>query len=524
MSKKSFFIGVAAVVAVVAIGSVAVDSIAGKKLRSALADIPGVRADFKKASISLIGGNVELREVDFALSDSTGVSPEVKGHVKALRLERVRWFRLLKGEAHAGRLLIRKPDVQLVLQGGETPRKEDTISAPESFLKKLSLGALQIEEGRLGLGSTKDSTKVSLQGLGFSVKEIALTPADGAFSFNDSLYRVSLDSLDYRDALGVSRIRAGHLETADAGPVTAQAMHLYSCVGQEDLAVRLGKISAMWYDVQLDSLYVSPLNIPRLVSSKQVSLDSISLKGSKAVILQDDRYAPAVPYATLQEGLNAVSLPLQIRKIEACLNDFTFLWEVTNKNRGVFAMENVRLDMNSVSNARGNVMEMRVQSGRKNRSRMDMNLFIRNDKAETTHGKMHIYDLDVSKMDGFLRPLFGATAQARIHKIESVFQGDKTQMKEDFCMEYEDLTVKVWKDEYAPYRVVAENSGTLTFVANLVLPKANPLYEGRSPKRVAVEFKRDPMLPYPSYLIQNITMGAMHTVLPGGRVHKMHEK
>ena len=41
MSKKSFIIGVAAAVAVVAIGSVAVNGIAGKKLRSALADIPG---------------------------------------------------------------------------------------------------------------------------------------------------------------------------------------------------------------------------------------------------------------------------------------------------------------------------------------------------------------------------------------------------------------------------------------------------------------------------------------------------
>ena len=91
-------------------------------------------------------------------------------------------------------------------------------------------------------------------------------------------------------------------------------------------------------------------------------------------------------------------------------------------------------------------------------------------------------------------------------------------------MAYENLAVKAWKDEYAPYRLVAKNSGALTFMANLVLPKANPLSSGREPKRVAVEFKRDPMLPYPSYLIQNITMGALRTVLPGGRIHKIHQK
>ena len=409
MSEKSFFKGVAIVFAVVAFCGVAVNVIAGKKLRSALAGLPGARVEFKKASVSLIGGNVELRDVDFALTDSTGVTPDVKGHVKTLRLERIRWFRLLKGEA-------------------------------------------------------------------------------------------------------------------DAGPVKARAMHLYSCVEQEELALRLGKVSAMWYDVLLDSLYVSPLNIPRLVSSRQVAVDSIGLRGTRAVILQDDRYAPAVPYDTFQESLNAVPWPLKIGKLDARLQDFTFLWEVTHKNRGAFPMKNVALAVNSVSNAEDNVMELRLSSGQKGHSRMDMKLFVRNDKAESTQGVMHIYNLDASHLDGFLRPLFGATAQARIHQIECIFKGNKHTMKEDFCMAYENLAVKAWKDEYAPYRLVAKNSGALTFMANLVLPKANPLSSGREPKRVAVEFKRDPMLPYPSYLIQNITMGALRTVLPGGRIHKIHQK
>lgn len=524
MSEKSFFKGVAIVFAVVAFCGVAVNVIAGKKLRSALAGLPGARVEFKKASVSLIGGNVELRDVDFALTDSTGVTPDVKGHVKALRLERIRWFRLLKGEADAGRLLIREPDVRLVLQGGKAPEKKDTVSARKSFLKRVSLGELRIEKGAVGLRSLKDSTRVSAQGIGLSVREMGLALPEGAFSYNDSLYSIALDSLDYVDAQALSRILVGHLETADAGPVKARAMHLYSCVEQEELALRLGKVSAMWYDVQLDSLYVSPLNIPRLVSSRQVAVDSIGLRGTRAVILQDDRYAPAVPYDTFQESLNAVSWPLKIGKLDARLQDFTFLWEVTHKNRGAFPMKNVALAVNSVSNAEDNVMELRLSSGQKGHSRMDMKLFVRNDKAESTQGVMHIYNLDASKLDGFLRPLFGATAQARIHQIECIFKGNKHTMKEDFCMAYENLAVKAWKDEYAPYRLVAKNSGALTFMANLVLPKANPLSSGREPKRVAVEFKRDPMLPYPSYLIQNITMGALRTVLPGGRIHKIHQK
>ena len=303
----------------------------------------------------------------------------------------------------------------------------------------------------------------------------------------------------------------------------------YQSITKDTLnAMRKGKVRRQYIDAlfwKKDAVQIVKSHFQKKVPQAIIGINRTDLVNDLwAVILQDDRYAPAVPYATIQEGLNTVSWPLQIRKIDARLQAFTFLWEVTHKNKGTFPMKNVRLAVNSVSNARDNLMNAELKSGNKGHSRLDMTLNIRNDKAESTWGRIQVYNLDATKMDGFLRPLFGATAQAKIHKIDCNFKGDKHKMREDFCMEYNKLKVKAWKDEYAPYRVVAKNSGAITFLANLALPDANPLAAGRAPKRVAVEFQRDPMLPYPSYLIQNITLGALHTVLPGGRIHKLHEK
>jgi hypothetical protein len=60
----------------------------------------------------------------------------------------------------------------------------------------------------------------------------------------------------------------------------------------------------------------------------------------------------------------------------------------------------------------------------------------------------------------------------------------------------------------------------VSFLANLAVPNSNPIRAGKEPKKVQVTFERDPMLPYPSYLIQNLTMGMLRTVLPGGSVRK----
>lgn len=73
------------------------------------------------------------------------------------------------------------------------------------------------------------------------------------------------------------------------------------------------------------------------------------------------------------------------------------------------------------------------------------------------------------------------------------------------------------------FQIVAKNSGFVSFLANAIIPTANPTKPGAEPKRVEVTFERDPMLPYPSYLIQNLTTGMLRTVLPGGTIRKTKE-
>jgi hypothetical protein len=521
---KKILICVLIVLAVLAVGHLVLNAIAARDLRTALADVPGARLDFKRVNISLLAGNLEICDVDVTLRDSTdNTSPEIEGHVDAIKLERVRWSRLFKGEAHAKRLLIRGPQARIVLPAKDAKKKETKAEEPASepsFLKKVSLSELHLEKGSIDLSSLKDRTKVSAKGLGFSVRDIAVELEDNKVEYNDSLYKVSLDSLDYIDALGLSRIQLGHLSTTDAGPVEVVGTHLYNCVGQKELAEKMGKVSVMWYDVKLDTLRTSPLNIPRMIKEETINIDNVYLASSNIVLLQDDRYPPAVPYPTIQEGLNTLKMPLMIKQVDARIDDFNFLWQTTPVNCGAFPMKKVRLALKSVSNAHNNLMEMGIKAGEINHSSLDMLVKIRNNKQESTSGYMKIYNLEGSRLDAFMRPLFGATAEVDIHQIDGQFKGDKHQMKEDFCMLYSNLTLHAWNDVDAPFKIVAKGSGVVSFLANLAVPDSNPIKAGKDPKKVEVSFERDPMLPYPSYLIQNLTMGMLRTVLPGGSVRK----
>ena len=531
---KIVLICLLAVAAALAIGVTTLSRVAQKKIRTALADIPGARIDFKAVYLLPVSGFAELQDVDFIISDTLGAAPDapsaptpdIQGHIEAIKLEGISWKKLLKGEASANHLVVESPTARIVLKEAKAqsktkahPQPKDTIPQ-KSFLKKVSIGEFRVKDGEVSLKGRKGPMKAAAGKIDISVKDVAVKLPEGAFEYCDSTYSISIHNLDYTDKKGLSRVQIGLLETEEAGPVKAQGLHIYNCVKMEELAEKMGKVAAIWYDAKLDSMSTSPINIPRMINSGSVDIESVQLSGREVTILQDDRYPPAVPYPTIQESLNAVKVPIRIGKAGARIKSLSFIWETTHVNRGTIPLKNVRASMGSVSNARGNLMSINVQTGLADSGSLDLTAQIRNDKAETTSGKFQLLNLDLSRLDGFLRPLFGATARADVHQIEGSFKGDKTSLNANYCMLYDHLSVKAWNDSSAPILVVAKNSGFVTFLANMALPKSNPAATGKEPKKVEFSFKRDPMQPYPAYMVQNLLYGIMHTLLPGSTIRK----
>lgn len=481
--KRKTFVAIAIAVAIVALVSVAVNRIAEKEIRHSMANAPGAKVNAGKVHFSLLKGTLEMKDLELTMQDSTGKFPDVHGTIEALKLKKLRWIGLFQHQA--------------------------------------VFSELEVENGAIGLNGTKGGPKGTARISHLSVRETGYSFRDSVVMYNDSLYSFSIDSLDMTAPDGLSRIQIGHLEQADAGPVKAQVLHLFSTAPMEKTAKRLGNLAAIWFNIKLDSLSTSPIHFSRMMADKHVAIESIRLSGPEAVICQDDRLPPASPYSTIQEFFNTWDFPMRIGQLNARFDAGSFIWQTTHVNRGLLPLQNLKVTVNSISNTPGNVMDVALNTGLPGKSRMNFSLHIHNNHEESTSGKYQIRNLDASKMDGFFRPLFGATVRADIHQIDGQFQGNKNKLDTQFCMLYDNLEVHAWDDSSAPFRIVADNTGIVNFLANLLLPHANPLQPGKEPKKVKYKSERDVRHSYPEYIIRSMLSGAMHTVLPGSRIHEM---
>ena len=127
--KKTALIWAGAILAGFILCECIVNAVAKHQLRTAVAQIPGADIQIGKIHLSLLAGNLELKHVDLSIRDTTDAGPDLEGRIKAIQLKHVHWFRLLKGEARADRLLLREPDIRLLLKA---PKAEERPSLPST--------------------------------------------------------------------------------------------------------------------------------------------------------------------------------------------------------------------------------------------------------------------------------------------------------------------------------------------------------------------------------------------------------
>ena len=511
-----------------------VSSIADRKLRQQLADNDRLTLTYDRLQVRLMEGYVSadniycsLAPVDTLLSDSLGQTFAAD----KLEVRGINWFKLRKKQLLIGHINVESPQVKLQFadkskkNNNIKPSTEETDTTAldgkqEVFFELVRVHKISLSDGSVGIKKLTDKFSFSTDSVNIQVRDLCYDFVDSAFTYNDSVYELSLRNLNLTTADGLVNLKLAQLSNKDAGPLTLRSLRARNTCPKEQLANRQGKIPVTWFDAQIDKLLTSDVNLVRQIVRKDVNVEKVSVYGHSVQIYRDMQYPPKVPYPMPQEEIMNIPLPVHVGALDVHLPRFNISVTNDGSHVGNMHIDNISVSAQNFSNSKNNTMAVAIKS-RLTGGDLNARLTLRNDKNCSFAFNFSARDLRPSQLEDFLVPIAGTSAHCRIHSLDISSQGGSVMSKSNFCMVYDSMAVNIHQD--APIEKLAKSAGLINFFAPAVVYKSNPRPNTVEPFACETQNTRDPWQNFAMYLMSPLMDGMLHTVLPEG-IYRMIEK
>lgn len=504
---------------------IVVSKLVHREVNKALANLPGCEAECGTIHLRFFSGTAEVNDLAFSyrgepIHKKDTVGPGVKICVQEIEVGRLFYSLLLKKQILISDVRIKHPQVELWMDE-EHPEKcfpeihDEGLEHMDKVTVRADLMRLHIKHADFKLHSLRTKLDVAAEDFNLRVNDLGY---DSVFTYNDSVYEISLAHAAVMLPDGMMRLETNALEHKDQGAFRVGETRIANTMPRKKLG-DIVKEPVTWMDMTISSVETSPFNPIRKALAQDFTLDKIKAVVSSMNIFRDERYAPKEPFAMPQEILMAIPAQFLIKHVDAHINAIDIEYASTNVNCGELHIKGIQAAVDNVTNKRGAVMKAGgtcpIQNGQAEASfSMTMN------KACDFGLKLHAKEINANYLNTFLRPLVGITCELQLDDLNTEYTGNSEKATGTFCMLYHGLKVQVHKEDDIPYKIVTKNAGAFTTLANTLLPKSNPTAVDIHPRAYQVEWKRNEWKPFPLYLFGPCIDGAMETLLPGLFVHK----
>ncbi len=346
---------------------------------------------------------------------------------------------------------------------------------------------------------------------------------DTLFTYNDSVYFVSMDSAFFVSSDNLHRVKATTFRTANAGPIELGPLHYQNNVTKAEL-IELMKEPVNWIETDVNAVKTSPVHIPTMVTNildnKGFQLDSVAVDLKRFYLYRNTLYPPQHPYPMPQDVLLAIPMPFEVNHVSTKLDNMEIEVSTAYIHGGHLYLGPVYASIWNISNRKKAAMTCLASGKIGDMGSFNSRFKMVNNAAADFELALAGANLELSHLAPFTLPICAISADCHVDSLVSKSKGNRTETTGEFVMLYNGLHVKVDKNEDIPIRFIINNAGLIESVANTLLPKANPSTPNAAPRRYRTYGIRDEMQPVPLYILWPMIDGIKSTLLPGFSVSK----
>lgn len=504
-----------------------------KEVSRTFDSIPDADAKTGPIYLNLLSGSAIVTDITFCThsltledAENNNREPGIAVHIPSIAVWNINYIELLKRRRlEVFKISVNDPQVLVYIDEKQPETilpafpKDTTLEKAQLWLRHVQVSHIEINNIQARVRSTRSPLYVSADTLSVECRDIAYNFVDSVFSYNDSVYSLSLDAAKVALPDGLMEMEVHDLTMEDQGSLGLGYTRIRNVITHKQMA-DLAREPITWIDLELNSLSTSPFNPIRKVMAQDWMLDKINVDVRRMQVCRDARYAPKEPFGTPQEFLRKLPVIFQIKQIEAIARKIDVDMYTTEINCGKMHLRDGHAWMTNVTNRPGAVWKNHAKAPFGTKGQVDAHYDFHMDKASSFDLSIKGSNIELEDLNPFIRPLVGITCTCHADQIDASYKGDKTIAQGSFCFQYHGLDVKVHKEDNIPYKIVTKHADFFTSAANSLIPKSNPTAVDIHPRRYSVEWKRDVWSPYPLYLFGPCIDGIKKTMLPGLYVHK----
>ncbi|MCQ2342285.1 MAG: hypothetical protein MJZ75_02155 [Paludibacteraceae bacterium] len=404
--------------------------------------------------------------------------------------------------------------------------QQANMSAALEFITGLVVDTIFIHNAEMDVQSSTtafclhtDSVSFVFCGVGYSlIDEIP-------YHYNDSVYSFALRRAEIVTPDSLLSVVASDIRYDNGGSFSMGKTRIRHLPSKWDLAHRMGDIPASWIDLTVNNIHTSSKNIVKEAFSLEQGffLDTLYADVQSLKVFRDSRFQPKQPYQLPQAALVNLTYPFVIHRVNAKVHSIHVETALTEKSVGVMNLGYTSLTVNNVTAIPNSTIHVlarcRVGKGSAD-ARFDMTV---NPSCDWRIA-LRAQNLDLHFLDGMVYPLVGMKIGCDISRLTADYHGDKLVAEGTFCMEYDNLDIRAFRENDSPFTVVGNLSGLINSVGKTLVNKRNPARPGQAPLSYRITWKNDVWSTPALFFVGPVINGSVETLLPGLFIHNRVKK
>ncbi len=389
------------------------------------------------------------------------------------------------------------------------------------YINKLDIkisGVSQISE------SLENINNISFRNLNININELEVNPKNDTniYSYSNFIVKINKPKFNTKDSIYTFKTRNIAIDYKNKS-IKIENLLFTPNYSKKQFPINF-KYQTERYYIDIKAININNIDLYQLFVNPHLYADNITINNVIADIYRDKTYPlnrnnfPLFP----AQQIKKINIPIDIKNIKINNANITYSEKLSAKKTGKVDVSNLNIILDNVTNSNDNKL-LKISAKGKIRNKIPFKInvnFNYNKPTFTFAGIVYKSNLkNANKIISSFEPV--EIKRGTLNKLTFNGYANNTSSKGEMLFLYNNINVKLLTQNNKTSTKV--KNGLMSFAANTIIYKNNPVKAKQTARKVNFGYKRDKNKSFINYIWKSFFNGVIETIHPGKENQKKYK-